>query len=227
MQAPLAALANQGVIVNYLDLNLIGDRVAANLRAFGLQSAGACPIACVTTDPELLSRYLFYVDQVHLTSAGFAIVGRYAVRQLEAPLHLEGQAEVGLQAATSFGSTLLGRLDLSAARAGGASGRRPQLLRQRQHGERGPGRHAAQPRLSSWTRPAAPLGVEYDLGGGAVIGAALNYSRGEADMVTGSGPGRKPRLAGRHLWRLVGRRRLRRGLCRLWLARSTTSPAPP
>ena len=121
MQAPLANLANQGVIVNYLDLNLIGDRVQANLAAFGLISAGACPIACVTTDPSLLGRYLFYVDQVHLTSAGFAIVGRYAVRQLEAPLHLQAQADVGLQAATSFGATLLGRLDLSAARSGGAA----------------------------------------------------------------------------------------------------------
>ena len=93
MQAPLANFANQGVIVNYLDLNLIGDRVQANLAAFGLVSAGACPVSCLTTTPELLSRYLFYVDKVHLTSAGFAIVGRYAVRQLEAPLHLDGQAD--------------------------------------------------------------------------------------------------------------------------------------
>ena len=76
MQASLANLANQGVIANWLDLNLIGDRVEQNLAAFGLQSAGVCPIACVTTNPELLSRFLFYVDQVHLTSAGFGIVGR-------------------------------------------------------------------------------------------------------------------------------------------------------
>ena len=106
MQAPLANLAAQGVIVNYVDLNLLGDRVAQNLSAFGMVSAGACPIACVTTNPNLLSQYLFYVDQVHLTSAGFAIVGQYAVRQLEAPLHLQAQADVGLQTATSFGDTM-------------------------------------------------------------------------------------------------------------------------
>ena len=41
-----------------------------------------------------------------MTSAGFAIVGRYAVRQLEAPLHLQAQAEVGLQTATAFGDAL-------------------------------------------------------------------------------------------------------------------------
>jgi len=91
IKTSLANIAGQGVIVNYLDLNLIGDQVQGNLAAFGLQSAGACPIACVTTNPELLDRYLFYVDQVHLTSAGFAIVGRYAVRQLEAPLHFGAQ----------------------------------------------------------------------------------------------------------------------------------------
>ncbi len=186
MQAPLAALASQGVIVNYLDLNLIGDRVQANLAAFGLDSAGACPIACVTTNPELLGRYLFYVDQVHLTSAGFAIVGRYAVRQLEAPLHLQAQAEVGLQAASAFGTTLLGRLDLSAARNGTASS--------------GGLNFFVSGNTASADRPdtlqslgydidtfGATAGAEYDMGGGAILGAALNYSRGEADMVTGTG----------------------------------------
>jgi outer membrane lipase/esterase len=182
MQAPLAALANQGVIVNYLDLNRIGDRVQQNLAAFGLQSAGACPVACVTTNPELLDRFLFYVDQVHLTSAGFAIVGRYAVRQLEAPLHLEAQGEAGLQVASAFGSTLLGRLDLSAARSGdtagglsfyldvnSASADRPDTLRSLAY---------------ELDATGVTGGFDYDLGGGAVIGGAINYSRGEADLST-------------------------------------------
>jgi outer membrane lipase/esterase len=186
MQAPLATLASQGVIVNYVDLNLIGDRVQANLAAFGLTSAGACPVSCLSTNPELLSRHLFYVDQVHLTSAGFAILGRYAVRQLEAPLHLQAQTEVGLQAATSFGGTMLGRLDLSAARTGGASPgglsfylsgnaastSRPDLLRSLGY---------------ELDTVGATAGAEYDVGGGAILGAALNYSRGEADMVTETG----------------------------------------
>jgi outer membrane lipase/esterase len=185
MQAPLANLASQGVIVNYLDLNLVGDRVTQNLAAFGLQSAGACPIACVTTNPELLDRFLFYVDQVHLTSAGFAIVGRYAVRQLEAPLHLQAQGDVGLQVASAFGSTLLGRLDLSAARSGGTSGglsfyvdvnsasvSRPDTLQSLSY------------ELDS---TGITGGFDYDLGGGAVIGGAINYSRGEGDMNSGTG----------------------------------------
>ena len=186
MQAQLATLASRGVIVNYLDLNLIGDRVQANLAAFGLQSAGACPLACVTTDPGLLSRYLFYVDQVHLTSAGFAIVGRYAVRQLEAPLHLQGQAEVGLQTASSFGSTLLGRLDLSAARSGAASagGLNFYIAGNTASADRADTMQSLGYEMDTF---GATAGAEYDVGGGAIFGAAVNYSRGEADMVTGTG----------------------------------------
>jgi outer membrane lipase/esterase len=118
MQAQLATLAAQGVTVNYLDLNAIGDVVEANLDAFGLISSGACPVACVTTDPSLLNRYLFYVDQVHLTSAGFAIVGQYAVRQLEAPLVFEAQSGLGLSAASGFGQLMSGRLDVADAEDG-------------------------------------------------------------------------------------------------------------
>lgn len=186
MQAPLADLAARGMIVNYLDLNLIGDVVQANLAAFNLTSAGACPIACVTTNPELLDRYLFYVDQVHLTSAGFAIVGRYAVRQLEAPLHLQAQADVGLQTASAFGSTLLGRLNLSASRFGTPADRRLNFYVS--------GNTASVDRAPTLMSLGYELdtagitgGAEYDMGGGAIFGAAVNYSRSEADMDTATG----------------------------------------
>lgn len=185
MQAPLASLANQGVIVNYLDLNLIGDRVQQNLAAFGLQSAGACPIACVTTNPELLDSYLFYVDQVHLTSAGFAIVGRYAVRQLEAPLHLQAQGDVGLQVANAFGSTLLGRLDLSAARSGEAAGGLNLYLDVNSASVSRP--DTLQSLSYELDSTGLTGGLDYDLGGGAIVGGAINYTRGEGDMDSGSG----------------------------------------
>jgi outer membrane lipase/esterase len=184
MQAPLANLAAQGVIVNYLDLNRIGDRVEANLAAFGLTSAGACPVACVTTNPELLSRYMFYVDQVHLTSAGFAIVGRYAVRQLEAPLHLAAPADAGLQSASAFGSTLLGRLDLSGARSGAAGrGLHFYVSANTASADRAPALRSLGYDLDT---TGGTIGAEYD-SGGFVIGAALNRSRSEADLETGTG----------------------------------------
>lgn len=186
MQTTLAGFANQGVIVNYLNLNTVGDVVQANPAAFGLQSAGACPLACVTTNPELLDRYFFYVDQLHLTSKGFEIVGRYAVRQLEAPLHFQAQTDVGLETARAFGSTLLGRLDLSDARHGG-------------NGEGGlnfyvTGNFAGRDYGRSATNLSYDLdvvgitaGAEYDAAPGAVIGAAVNYSRAKADFVTTDG----------------------------------------
>ncbi len=185
MRAQLATLASQGVIVNYLDLNRVGDVVQANLAAFGLDSAGACPIACVTTNPELLRRYLFYVDQVHLTSRGFEIVGQYAVRQLEAPLQLEAQSEVGLQAARGFGNVMLGRLDLSSARFGdGPSGVNFWFSGNAVDTER-------ERRLTSLAydleTTGASGGVEYDLATGLVVGAAANYSHADADMATGTG----------------------------------------
>jgi phospholipase/lecithinase/hemolysin len=81
MEASLARLAARGVSVRYLDLDELAHRVASDPAAFGLDSAGACPAECLT-DPALARKYLFYVDKVHLTSAGFAIVGRAAVAQL-------------------------------------------------------------------------------------------------------------------------------------------------
>ncbi|MDQ8757341.1 autotransporter domain-containing protein [Sphingosinicella sp. LHD-64] len=184
IRTTLAGYANQGVIVNYLDLNLVGDRVQANLAAFGLQSAGASTSADVAAGRA--DNFLFYADNVHLSSAGFAIVGRYAVRQLEAPLHLQAQADIGLLTATSFGNTLSGRLDLSNSRFGAGSERGFNLF--------------ASGNTSSLGRDAAPaslgydmntfggtLGAEYDTGAGAVFGAAVNYTRGEADMDTATG----------------------------------------
>jgi uncharacterized protein YhjY with autotransporter beta-barrel domain/phospholipase/lecithinase/hemolysin len=182
MTTTLAGFARQGVIVNYLDLNKIGDVVAANLPAFGLQSAGACPIACVTTNPELLDKYLFYVDQLHLTSAGFAIVGRYAVRQLAAPLQFQAQTEAGLQGAGAFGSTLSGRLDLGRGGAG-HDGLGFYVL------GHAASRDYARTLTSepySLETAGASAGMEYRAAG-ATLGVAVDYSRPKADFVTGDG----------------------------------------
>ena len=51
MQTVLAGYAANGVIVNYLDLTLIGQQIVANPGAYGLTSAGACApaIQCITS----------------------------------------------------------------------------------------------------------------------------------------------------------------------------------
>ena len=83
VKAALARYAKKGIAVTYVDLDRIHDQVEANPAAYGLLGAGACPSACLA-NPALADRYLFYVDRLHLSSAGFAIVGRYAVEQLRA-----------------------------------------------------------------------------------------------------------------------------------------------
>ncbi len=172
IQQRLSTYAQGGVIVNYLDLNKIGDVLENNLAAFGLTSVtAACPTACVTTNPELLDRYFFYVDALHLTSRGFEIVGQYAVRQLEAPLQLEAQGDVAVLAADSFGSALSDRLDLSAY--DGAAGLRVFL-----GGSYGRLDRPASATSYEYTASAGGFigGVEYG-GGNFLVGIAGSYSR--------------------------------------------------
>ncbi|MBV8686515.1 MAG: autotransporter domain-containing protein [Alphaproteobacteria bacterium] len=184
MQASLSNFAAGGVIVNYLDLSQVGNVVQGNPAAFGLISAGACPTACLTTDPSLIDKYLFYVDQVHLTSKGFEIVGRYAVRQLEAPLQLQAQTDTGLQAAMAFGSTLSGRMDLSAARSGGEGGG----LRFFVTGNAASEHHRRGLMNLDYEidTVGGSAGLEYEASG-IVLGGAVNYSRPKADIETASG----------------------------------------
>ncbi|MFN3727106.1 MAG: autotransporter domain-containing protein [Allosphingosinicella sp.] len=181
MRTSLANFANQGVIVNYLDLNLIGDRVQANPGAYGLQSAGAATAADVAAGRA--DNFLFYADNVHLTSAGFAIVGAYAVRQLEAPLQLEAQGETVMLAADSFGDALQNRLDLNS----GSSGDGPPLrvFFGADYGQRrvDDTQTSLAFRAERWS---ATGGIEYD-GGSWLVGAAASLSNGDTRFLSGSG----------------------------------------
>ena len=121
IQDVLAGYAADGAIVHYLDLTTVGERIIADPEAFGLTSAGACPPAlasqCVAST-AFADQFLFYVDNLHLTSAGFRIVGQYIATQLQAPLTLEAPSELGLHTARQFGRTLSTRVDLGAPRDG-------------------------------------------------------------------------------------------------------------
>jgi outer membrane lipase/esterase len=117
IQPALAGYAANGAIVNYLDLSLVLPRIAANPAAYGLTSAGVCPVSCVST-PSQQSQYLFYVDGLHLTSAGFTIVAKYVATQMEAPLTLQATSDLALDTAHQFGRTLTTRMDLGSPRDG-------------------------------------------------------------------------------------------------------------
>jgi phospholipase/lecithinase/hemolysin/uncharacterized protein YhjY with autotransporter beta-barrel domain len=110
MQVALAAIARSGVRVELVDVSLIGNLIKANPSRYGVANVGACPVACIG-NPALQNQYLFYFDGVHLTSLGFTILGEYIVNRLQAPLTLPAQADLGMNSAMGFASTLFGKLD--------------------------------------------------------------------------------------------------------------------
>ena len=114
MQSTLAGYAADGVIVHYLDLNTVGDNVAANPTAYGITNGLYCPSFAV--DPTCLinsNGYLFYGDGLHLTSQGFAIVANYIAVQLDAPLTLQAPADLAYDTARQWGRTLSSRVDVA------------------------------------------------------------------------------------------------------------------
>ncbi|MBA2932483.1 autotransporter domain-containing protein [Sphingomonas sp. CGMCC 1.13654] len=113
MQALLAPIANNGVQIAYVDITTIGNVVRADPGRFGFMDVTtACPLTCIG-NPALQQQYFFYVDGVHLTSAAFDLVGRYAVNQLEAPYSFRANGDLVNQAAQDFSRTITGRLDLA------------------------------------------------------------------------------------------------------------------
>ena len=118
IQPVLAGYAANGAIVNYLDLSLALSRVSANPAAYGLTSAGVCAPIASCLNSAYSSQYLFYVDGLHLTSAGFAIVAKYVATQMEAPLTLQATSDLALDTAHQFGRTLTTRMDLGSPRDG-------------------------------------------------------------------------------------------------------------
>ena len=124
IQGSLAGYAADGVIVHYLDGNAVLDRIRADPSLYGLTSIGPCPIAEATrcvTERNFSNQYLFYVDALHLSSAGFAILGQYVAAQHDAPLTLQAPSDVALDTARQFGRTLSTRVDLHGPRAAGLS----------------------------------------------------------------------------------------------------------
>jgi len=115
MQAALAGIARNGVRVELIDVALLGNLIKANPALYGISNVGPCAFpACVGTTAAakaIQDQFLFYLDGIHLTSHGFAIMGQYIVNRLEAPLTLPAQADLGMSSAMGFASTLFGKLD--------------------------------------------------------------------------------------------------------------------
>ena len=174
MKTTLAGYAANGVMVHYLDGTLLLNQVAADLGAYGLVGL-ACPAlpntSCIA-DPT--QKFLFYYDGLHLTSAGFAIVGQYIFRQLQAPLTLQAASDLGLDVAHQFGRTLTARMDTTAPRDGDM----PEGLKFYVAGD-GYSRKLDAGQTNEEYRSSGvglTAGAEYGFGSG-LVGLALNYSK--------------------------------------------------
>lgn len=177
LQQTLAGYANNGVVVHYLDLNRVLDNVRANGAAYGLPNGVVCP----ATQNNVVSGcagYLFYVDNLHLSSDGFRVVAQYVQRQLQAPLNLGATADVALDSARQFGRTLNSRMDLGSPRDGEVlEGTRFFLV----------GDTFSRDVNASLTTDAfdidtvgATAGAEVGLGTNGLVGAAIGVTRGKA-----------------------------------------------
>lgn len=183
LQNILAGYANQGVIVHYLDLTKVLERVQANGAAYGLPNG----VTCAPTTANVAtgcSGYLFYVDALHLSSDGFRVVGQYVQRQLQAPLNIGATSDMALDGARQFGRTLNSRMDLGSPRDGEVlEGAR--LFAVGDTFSRDVG-------MSDVTDPfdmdavGATGGVEFGFGGNGLVGIAGNYSRSRAKFGNGS-----------------------------------------
>jgi outer membrane autotransporter protein len=186
---------------------MIGNLIRANPAAYGFTNAGACPLTCVG-NPTLQNQYLFYVDALHLTSHGFAVLGEYIVNRLEAPLTLAAQGELGMSATQGFIATLFGRLDLfneSSAIVGSpylayAPVRKGPIVDARPAPVPSPlsvyilangglGHRSSTPSANGYDFESVggTIGAEYRIGGNALLGAAFNYANPNARLTNSAG----------------------------------------
>ena len=178
VQQVLADYAADGVMVHYLDLSLVLERVQANLAAYGLTGV-TCPsfaagdLTCRLTGGE---GFLIYGDLLHPTSQGSAIIARYVATQLQAPLTLQAPSDLALDTARQFGRTLTSRANFASA---GAAGIRAFLV-----GDT----FSRDVDISDSTDPFDIDGVGMTGGvsiglAGAAVGIAANYSRPKAKFL--------------------------------------------
>jgi outer membrane lipase/esterase len=207
MQIALAGVARSGVRVEYIDTGLLGTLIQANPARYGFTFTGACPVACIG-NPALQNQYLFYVDQIHLTSHGFAVFGEYIVNRLNAPLTFAPQGDVATISAFGFASTLFGRLDLFHETYGFA----PSTMNAYAADMRAPYTKAPQlAAVSPWSfymqgnggisdRQATvasngfnldsvggTIGVEYRINANSFVGSAFDYSNPKATLFNNAG----------------------------------------
>ncbi|GLR46552.1 autotransporter outer membrane beta-barrel domain-containing protein [Sphingomonas astaxanthinifaciens] len=177
LQSMLAGYANNGVIVHYLDLTKVLQSIQANPAAYGVPNG----VTCAPTTANIGSGcagYLFYVDNLHLSSDGFKIVGQYVQRQLQAPLNIGATSDLGLDTARQFGRTLNSRMDVGSPRDGEVlEGVRLFAVGDSFSRDVGMSDVTDQFDIDS---VGGTVGAEAGFGGNGLVGIAGSYSKGRA-----------------------------------------------
>jgi phospholipase/lecithinase/hemolysin/uncharacterized protein YhjY with autotransporter beta-barrel domain len=207
IQTALAAIARSGVRVELVDIAAMGRLIQADPSRYGLTSAGTCPVTCIG-NPAVQNQFLFYVDALHLTSHGFAILGEYIVNRLNAPLTIAPQGDVGLSSAMGFASTLFGRLDTFRETTGFASPMNAHAADLKAYTKAPPpppiaynpwsfymlangavsDRHATvAARGYDLDSVGGTIGVEYRINPNAFVGGAFDYSNPKARLFANQG----------------------------------------
>ena len=142
---------------------------------------------------------------VHLTSAGFAILGEYIVNRLQAPSTLPVQAAVGASTEQAFAQTLFSRMDMvGGGTTGGFAPQReladfsthPMLGPPQDHrlsvylvadGDVSDGERTTTGAGFKLTSVGGTAGAEYRLTDYALVGGAFNYENSIFKIATGNG----------------------------------------
>ena len=188
MQSTLSGYAANGVIVHYLDLNLVLDNILANPAAYGINQGSAaslytCPAPTPAAPGCLINStgYLFYFDGLHLTATGFNIVAQYVATQLNAPLLLQAPSDLSLDVARQFGRTLTTRMDTGSPRDGDTTeGVKFFIVGDTVTRHLDEGARNLDYRANS---TGATAGVQFGFGSG-VAGLAVNYSKPRANFTS-------------------------------------------
>ena len=178
MRQNLSKVAASGVRVEYVDLAVIESNIKANPSLYGLKYATTSPIP---GNSAQVNEYLFYVDELHLTSAGFAIVAKYIANRLNAPATFASSCELGFGVADAFVDTMFDRLDLfnvATAKSSGASGTGSNSWAVFMHGNGAVSNRSSRDNSKGYHSDGlgTTLGIEYRLTSETMVGTAYSYN---------------------------------------------------
>jgi outer membrane autotransporter protein len=193
MQMSLLPYAKAGQRFFMFDLARLGDAVAQDPAKYGFLGFMCVPPSCTSFH----SPFYFGPDGLHLTDAGFDLVGKYMANIVEAPGTIAAQPGVVSATTSGFVQSVLGRLDSS------------RTARELAGSEAGPGATFSGG-LTAYTMgsvlggnrsdssflggydydaTSGTIGIELNISRYLILGVAGNYTTASADLNSGASIG--------------------------------------